>query len=125
MSSTAPIQAAPIGTVRSYVTGAATSVGRAAPASAPVPATPAGGDARREAEPPAPEQIQRMAADLARLTPPTASVRFRVDPDADRVVISVVDADTGDVLRQIPSEEALAIARSLADSGSGIVSDRA
>jgi flagellar protein FlaG len=81
--------------------------------------------ARRDPEPPAPAQLERLASDLAKLTPPNASVRFRVDPDVDRVVISVVDADTGDVLRQIPSEEALAIARSLADSGSGIVSDRA
>jgi uncharacterized FlaG/YvyC family protein len=37
----------------------------------------------------------------------------------------VVDAETGDVLRQIPSEEALAIAKSLAETGSGIVSDKA
>jgi flagellar protein FlaG len=125
MNSTAPIQAAPIGTVRSYVAGAATAAARSVPVPGPAPAPAADEAARREAEQPAPEQLQRLAADLARLTPPTASVRFRVDPDVDRVVISVVDADTGDVLRQIPSEEALAIARSMADSGSGIVSDRA
>ena len=71
------------------------------------------------------ERASRVAAELERLAPPTASLRFRVDPEAGQVVVSVVDAETGDVLRQIPSEEALAIAKSLAETGTGIVSDKA
>ncbi len=71
------------------------------------------------------ERASRVAAELARLAPPTSSLRFRVDPESDQVVVSVVDASTGDVLRQIPSEEALAIAKSLAETGTGIVSDKA
>ncbi len=72
-----------------------------------------------------PEDAARLEADLARLAPPTASLRFRVDPELNRVVVSIVDSKTGDILRQIPSEEALAIAQSLSDSGSGIVRDSA
>ncbi|MCE3003070.1 MAG: flagellar protein FlaG [Xanthomonadaceae bacterium] len=88
------------------------------------PATP------QAAPPPQPatdprERASRVAAELARLAPPTSSLRFRVDPESDQVVVSVVDASTGDVLRQIPSEEALAIAKSLAETGTGIVSDKA
>ena len=39
---------------------------------------------------------------------------FRIDEDSGRVVVSVVDRRDGTVLRQMPSEEALRIARNLA-----------
>lgn len=98
---------------------------QAAPQGAPQPAAVA------PAMPPAVEIVDprekasRVAAELERIAPPNASLRFRVDPEAGRVVVSVVDAETGDILRQIPSEEALAIAQSLADTGSGIVKTQA
>ncbi len=38
-------------------------------------------------------------------------LRFRVDTDVGRVVVQVLDAQSGDVLRQIPREEALQLAR--------------
>jgi flagellar protein FlaG len=71
------------------------------------------------------ERASRVVAELERLAPPNASLRFRVDAESQQIVVSVVDAETGDVLRQIPSEEALAIAKSLAETGTGIVSDKA
>lgn len=40
-------------------------------------------------------------------------LKFQVDNDAGRVVVTVVDAEDGTVLRQIPGEDALRIARSL------------
>jgi flagellar protein FlaG len=40
-------------------------------------------------------------------------LRFEVDQDSGRVMVKVIDRDSGDVLRQIPSEAALQIARSL------------
>lgn len=39
------------------------------------------------------------------------NLQFSVDKDLDRTVIRVVDTDTKQVIRQIPSEEMLAIAR--------------
>lgn len=45
-------------------------------------------------------------------------LNFRVDHDTGTVVVSIVDAQTGTVLRQMPSEEALRIARYI-DSGHG------
>ena len=109
---TAPVRPAAV------VPPAAAQPGSPAPAPAP-PAPPA----VQVVDPR--EKASRIAAELERIAPPNASLRFRVDPEAGRVVVSVVDAETGDVLRQIPSEEALAIAQSLADTGSGIVKTQA
>ncbi|GAB3748320.1 flagellar protein FlaG [Lysobacter olei] len=61
---------------------------------------------------------------LAQARAPTA-LRFRVDQDARRIVVSVVDAESGETLRQIPDDTALALARRLADTGTGLLSDEA
>lgn len=50
-----------------------------------------------------------------------AELRFRVDDDAGRVVVSIVDAASGDVLLQIPSEEALRISRMLRHRDGGLI----
>ncbi len=42
-----------------------------------------------------------------------AALDFRIDDDTGRLVVSVIDRSSGDVLRQIPSEEALRIAHHL------------
>lgn len=47
------------------------------------------------------------------------SLRFSVDEDSGRTLIKVVDTQTEEVIRQIPSEEALRILRHIADSGEG------
>lgn len=52
------------------------------------------------------------------------ALQFRVDDDAERLVVSVLDGE-GEVLLQIPSEVALRIAKSLATTGRGLVNDRA
>lgn len=41
------------------------------------------------------------------------NLKFSVDPDTRRSVVQVVDTETGDLIRQIPSKEALAIASSI------------
>jgi flagellar protein FlaG len=43
-------------------------------------------------------------------------LRFRVDSDAGRVVVQVLDAQSGEVVRQIPREEALKLARDALDT---------
>jgi flagellar protein FlaG len=42
-----------------------------------------------------------------------SSLQFSVDRETDIGVVTVVDSNTGEVIRQIPSEEAIAIARSI------------
>lgn len=53
------------------------------------------------------------------------SLRFRVDDDANRVVVSVVDQDSGDVIYQIPSDVSLRIAKRMAELGSGMINESA
>lgn len=43
-------------------------------------------------------------------------LRFRVDTDVGRVVVQVLDSQSGEVVRQIPREEALQLARDALDS---------
>lgn len=52
-------------------------------------------------------------------------LKFRIDDVLDSVVVSVVDAQDGTVLQQIPSEVALRIARSLAEGNSGLIKTKA
>lgn len=42
-------------------------------------------------------------------------LQFNVDSDSGRIVIKVIDSDTDEVIRQIPGEEALELARKLAE----------
>lgn len=49
-------------------------------------------------------------------------VNFDVDEETGRIVVQVKDVDTGDILRQIPSEEMLEFARN-ASKGVGVTLD--
>ncbi|MEH8165449.1 flagellar protein FlaG [Aeromonas allosaccharophila] len=57
------------------------------------------------------------------------SVNFRIDDDSGKTVIKLLDRDSQEVIRQIPSDELLAIARRLKalaednDAGVGILID--
>jgi flagellar protein FlaG len=53
------------------------------------------------------------------------SLRFLHDPDARRTIILVVDPGSGEVLRQIPPEEMLAIARRIAEPRLSVIDLRA
>lgn len=46
-------------------------------------------------------------------------VVFSIDEDSKRVVVKIVDSETDDVIRQIPSEQALELSRTL-DEGQGL-----
>ncbi len=45
-------------------------------------------------------------------------LQFSIDKDSGRTVVKVINAETDEVVRQIPAEEVLAMARRLADAGS-------
>lgn len=53
------------------------------------------------------EQMQDYAQVMSR------QLQFDVDEDSGRTVIRVLDKDSGDVIRQIPSEEVLALAKQM------------
>jgi len=51
----------------------------------------------------------------------STQLQFEIDPDVHQVVVSVVDAESGDVLRTIPSETVLKIAKMIVNmQGNGI-----
>lgn len=88
----------------------------------PVPSTvPAGVSSLPTPRPPAPAPPRTSAALQqqldAMLAESDTSLRFRVDDQAHRVVVSVLDHE-GEVILQIPSETALTLARRLAVTGS-------
>lgn len=49
----------------------------------------------------------------SRLTAWSTNLRFEIDQDTSRVVVQVVDIESGDVVRQIPSEEVLHMSKML------------
>jgi flagellar protein FlaG len=51
------------------------------------------------------------------------SLQFSIDSDSGRTVVSVKDMATGDVIRQIPSEEALRLAQALGQPGGSALLD--
>ena len=67
------------------------------------------------------ESIHEVARQInAFLKSSSAGVEFAVDGQTDRVIVRVVDAETKQVIRQMPSEEMLAISLSL-DRISGLL----
>lgn len=61
-----------------------------------------------------PEQLKEWQAQL--LT--QRKLEFSIDEDSGRNVVKVIDSDSGDIIRQFPSEEVLKLS-SLAKSGKG------
>jgi flagellar protein FlaG len=53
------------------------------------------------------------------------TINFRLDPASNRMVVSVIDATTGEIIRQVPGEEALKLAESIEQSMSAMVDEKA
>jgi flagellar protein FlaG len=80
----------------------------------PVGTTAAAGGARDE-------QLQQAVDSVNKFIEPAArNLEFEIDAQSGRTVMKLVDKETGSVLRQLPTEEMLAIARAL-DKLSGLV----
>jgi flagellar protein FlaG len=66
-------------------------------------------------QPPQPEQVQKAVESMKQLIEAKApnSLAFSIDDSTGKTVVRITDAQTGEMIRQIPSEEMLEIARSL------------
>lgn len=64
------------------------------------------------------QQLQEFVESLGR------NVRFSVDKDSGRDVISVVEVNTGELIRQIPSEEVLKLASRISKAAGLIVQEK-
>ena len=50
------------------------------------------------------------------------SIRFRIEEDTDELIVTVLDKETGEVVRQIPSEATVRLAAHLDDLNGALVS---
>ena len=72
----------------------------------------------KEVEPPSVEEVVQAAADLSQyLTSAARSLQINVDGELNSPIVTVLDTDTDEVVRQIPSEELVALARFAASQG--------
>ena len=55
----------------------------------------------------------------------THELKFRVDEDSGRNVVTVVDKKSGDTIRQIPTEELLEVIARLAEASGGLINVKA
>jgi flagellar protein FlaG len=69
---------------------------------------------QQAATPPSMEQLKQALQEINDSAQYNArGLKFSLDEDSERPIVKVVDTATKEVIRQIPSEEALAIAKSL------------
>jgi len=97
-------------------------VDRVARAAAPANAEAASG-AVEEAKP---EQVEAAVREVnASLAPHSISLQFEIDPDTEQVIVKVVDQANGVVIRQIPNEEVVRIAKVMGKASGLLVSQQA
>ena len=72
----------------------------------------------KEVDPPSVEEVMQAAADLSEyLSSASRSLQINVDGELRSPIVTVLDTDTDEVIRQIPSEELVALARFAASQG--------
>ncbi len=87
------------------------------PAPAPVATAPS-----RPASPPTLDQVRAASEQIERFLKSSGrALDFHVDGDSGLVVVVVRDSASGDVIRQIPSEEALHLAQTLTEGSKSLV----
>lgn len=63
---------------------------------------------------PSPEQLHKAVNAInTAMRQASRGLEFSVDPDTKQQIVKMVDMATGEVIRQIPSDETLAIARAI------------
>jgi flagellar protein FlaG len=78
-----------------------------------------------KAEPaPTPQQIAQAVQQIqSYLNDSQRQLQFQVDADSGRTIVRVVNPETQEVIRQIPGEEMLKLARAIGANGGRIISD--
>lgn len=90
-------------------------------ARAPAAATDTAAAVQKSAAAPSVEQVKQAVTNINKsLQSLSQDLEFSVDADSNRTIVKVVDQRTKEVIRQIPSEEALEIAKAL-DSVQGLL----
>ena len=96
------------------------AVGRAAPVA--VSTSRAAEDTEEEATP---VQVETAVNQVnAALEIRSIGIQFEIDKDTDKVIVKVIDRNSGEVIRQVPNEEVVRIARVMGEM-SGLLVDNA
>lgn len=62
------------------------------------------------------EELQNLVEDLSNMmSVMRKGLAFKIDEDSGTKIVSVMDIESGDLIRQIPNEEALKLARKLTE----------
>lgn len=72
---------------------------------------------------PSKTELKTSVDEINRLLKDTSEVHFSVDKDSGQYVVKVIDNETKEVLRQLPSEESLAISKNLNRTLKGLLID--
>lgn len=90
--------------------------------SAPVGYASAGLSQAASKQAPSIAQLQRLIISMNKaIQQSNSNLEFTIDKDSERILVKLIDISTGDVIRQIPSEEALAIAQSIEQMQQGLL----
>lgn len=72
--------------------------------------------------PPSPEELKNALAVINRTVQQSnRNLEFSVDSGTDRTVVRMIDTSTGELIRQFPSEAALAISRDIEHFQQGLL----
>lgn len=75
-----------------------------------------------QSEPVSAEELQGIADQLSStMEMMKKGLQFRVDDDSGTNIVSVMDVSSGEVIRQIPSDEALKLASKLSEVAAGLL----
>lgn len=78
----------------------------------------------RPAPEPTPERIKQAVQQIqSYLNDSQRQLQFQVDADSGRTIVRVINPETKEVIRQIPGEEVLKLARAIGANGGQIISD--
>ncbi len=85
------------------------------PAADNTPAPPLSLDAAsRAAKRNSPDDIQKLLEQISsQIQPESRALTFKVSEETNRVVVSVIDANTDELIRQIPAESIVRVAEAL------------
>lgn len=71
---------------------------------------------------PTPEQLKEAVREINKVMQQSnRNLEFSMDDDTHRLVVRLTDTETGELIRQIPSEETLAISRSIGEFQQGFL----
>lgn len=108
---------------KSYATADTPPARATAPRSATENATVTPQQAGKE---PSREQLNQAVSDLNQSSQmKTQGLEFSIDEDSQRTVVKVIDQETKEVLRQIPTREALELAKTFDTAKGSLISQSA